>query len=32
MNGTSDTFGVEFRDLSPAKQQSLRGVIERLYS
>jgi hypothetical protein len=31
-HGTSDTFGVEFRDLSPAEKQSLRGIIARLYN
>jgi len=30
-HGTSDTFGVEFRDLSPAEQQDLRGIILRLH-
>jgi len=28
--GTADTFGVQFRDLSPAEQQDLRGIISRL--
>jgi len=30
-HGTPDTFGVEFRDLAPADQQAVSGIIERLY-
>jgi hypothetical protein len=30
-HGTSDTFGVEFRNLSPTDQQGVRGLIERLH-
>jgi PilZ domain len=30
-HGPNDTFGVEFRDLSPAEQQDLRGIILRLH-
>ena len=30
-HGTPDTFGVEFRDLSPAEQNGVRGIIARLY-
>ncbi len=29
-HGTADTFGVEFRDLTPSDQRSVRGIIERL--
>jgi len=29
-HGTPDTFGVEFRDLSPAEQQGVQGIIARL--
>jgi hypothetical protein len=30
-HGTPDTFGVEFRDLSPTEQQGVRGIIARLH-
>ena len=30
-HGTPDTFGVEFRDLSPAEQHGVRGIIARLH-
>jgi hypothetical protein len=29
--GTPDTFGVEFRDLSPAEQYGVQGLIARLH-
>jgi hypothetical protein len=29
-HGTADTFGVEFRELTPAETRSVRGIIERL--
>jgi c-di-GMP-binding flagellar brake protein YcgR len=28
-HGTADTFGVEFRDLSPSEDKAVRGIIER---
>jgi hypothetical protein len=31
-HGTPDTFGVEFRRISPAEQVSVGGIIARLYS
>lgn len=31
-HGTPDTFGVEFRQFSPADQQAVGGIIARLYS
>jgi c-di-GMP-binding flagellar brake protein YcgR len=30
-HGTADTFGVEFRDLSPAQQYGVQGIIARLH-
>ena len=30
-HGSPDTFGVEFRGLSPTDARSVRGVIERLH-
>lgn len=30
-HGTPDTFGVEFRSISPADEIAVRGVIARLY-
>jgi c-di-GMP-binding flagellar brake protein YcgR len=30
-HATPDTFGVEFRDLSPADQRGVRGIIARLH-
>ena len=30
-HGTVDTFGVEFRDLSPSDARGVRGIIERLH-
>ena len=29
-HGTEDTFGVEFRDLTPAEHKGVRSIIERL--
>src|SRR5450432_2731395 len=29
--GTPDTFGVEFRDLTPSERQGVVGMIERMY-
>lgn len=29
-HGTVDTFGVEFRELTPSEQRGVRGIIERL--
>jgi PilZ domain-containing protein len=29
-HGTADTFGVEFRELTPAESRGVRGIIERL--
>lgn len=31
-HATSDTFGVEFRSISPAEQLAVGGIIARLYS
>lgn len=31
-HGTPDTFGVEFRSISPADQRAVGGIIARLYS
>lgn len=31
-HATSDTFGVEFRSISPAEQIAIGGVIRRLYN
>ncbi len=31
-HATSDTFGVEFRSISPAEQLAIGGVIRRLYN
>ncbi len=30
-HGTQDTFGVEFRDLTPAENRAVRGFIKRLH-
>lgn len=30
-HGTEDTFGVEFRDMSPSENRAMRGIIERLH-
>lgn len=30
-HGTEDTFGVEFRDLTPAETRAVRGIIKRLH-
>jgi hypothetical protein len=30
-HGSPDTFGVEFRELSPTDARSVRGIIERLH-
>lgn len=30
-HGTEDTFGVEFRDLTPAENRAMRGIIKRLH-
>lgn len=30
-HGSPDTFGVEFRDLSPSDTRGVRGIIERLH-
>jgi c-di-GMP-binding flagellar brake protein YcgR len=30
-HGTSDTFGVEFRDLSPQSQQEVNDLLQRLH-
>ena len=30
-HGTPDTFGVEFRSISPSDQQAVSGIIARLY-
>ncbi|MCM3903234.1 MAG: PilZ domain-containing protein [Pyrinomonadaceae bacterium] len=30
-HGTADTFGVEFRDMSPSENRAVRGIIKRLY-
>ncbi len=29
--GTEDTFGVEFRDMTPSENRAVRGIIKRLY-
>lgn len=29
-HGTEDTFGVEFRDMSPSENRAVRGIIKRL--
>jgi c-di-GMP-binding flagellar brake protein YcgR len=29
-HGTADTFGVEFRDMSPSQNRAVRGIITRL--
>ena len=29
-HGTEDTFGIEFRDMSPAENRAVRGIIKRL--
>ena len=29
-HGTADTFGVEFREISPSETRAVRGIIERL--
>jgi len=29
-HGTEDTFGVEFRDMSPSENRAIRGIIKRL--
>jgi hypothetical protein len=29
--GTPDTFGVEFRELTPSERQGVVGMIERMY-
>jgi c-di-GMP-binding flagellar brake protein YcgR len=31
-HGTVDTFGVEFRSISPTEQQAIGGIIRRLYN
>ena len=28
--GTADTFGIEFRDMSPSENRAIRGIIKRL--
>ena len=30
-HGTADTFGVEFRDMSPSENRAVRGIIRRLH-
>lgn len=30
-HGTEDTFGIEFRDMSPAENRAMRGIIKRLH-
>lgn len=30
-HGTADTFGVEFRDMSPSENRAVRGIIKRLH-
>lgn len=30
-HGTADTFGIEFRDLSPSENGAIREIIKRLY-
>jgi len=29
--GTADTFGIEFRDMSPSNNRAIRGIIKRLF-
>ncbi|MCM3873190.1 MAG: PilZ domain-containing protein [Pyrinomonadaceae bacterium] len=29
-HGTEDTFGIEFRDMSPSENRAVRGIIKRL--
>lgn len=29
-HGTADTFGVQFRELTPAESRAVRGIIERI--
>jgi len=29
-HGTEDTFGIEFRDMSPSENRAMRGIIKRL--
>ena len=29
-HGTNDTFGIEFRDMSPSENRAVRGIIKRL--
>lgn len=29
-HGTADTFGIEFRDMSPSENRAIRGIIKRL--
>jgi hypothetical protein len=31
-HATVDTFGVEFRDLTPAEQRGVKGIIARLHA
>jgi hypothetical protein len=31
-HATRDTFGVEFRSISPTEQHAIGGIIARLYS
>lgn len=31
-HGTQDTFGIEFRSISPAEQIAIGGIIQRLYN
>lgn len=30
-HGTAETFGVEFRDMSPSENRAVRGIIKRLH-
>ncbi len=30
-HGTEDTFGVEFREMSPSENRAVRGIIKRLH-
>jgi PilZ domain len=30
-HGTEDTFGVQFRDMSPSESRAVRGIIKRLH-
>jgi hypothetical protein len=30
-HGTEDTFGIEFRDMSPSENRAMRGIIKRLH-